>query len=135
VGDIIEKGVVNMEGDDHRAARKMLTGASNVPNSRKLILVFQKKARQVSNLFDRAVKAEKNVEEAGTGVFAAVDTFQSFTLDIFGVVNLGEEFNHLDSITFDGAKKKETEHTDWTFPSGLRDRLRTRIAGRYAHVC
>jgi hypothetical protein len=66
-------------------------------------------------LFDRAVKAEKNIEQAGTGVFAAVDTFQGFTLDVFGVVNLWEELNHPDSITFDGAKKKETEHTDWTF--------------------
>jgi hypothetical protein len=43
VGDIIGKSVVNMECDDYRAARKMLTGTFNVPNSRKLIPVFQKR--------------------------------------------------------------------------------------------
>ncbi|KAL1600452.1 hypothetical protein SLS60_006838 [Paraconiothyrium brasiliense] len=118
VGEIIGKGVINMEGDDHRAARKMLTGAFNVPNSRKLIPVFQQKAGEVSDLFERAVQAEKEESKKGTGVFAAVDTFQSFTLDVFGVVNMGVELNHLGSITFDESKagREATEKkTVWTF--------------------
>ncbi|KAJ4296487.1 hypothetical protein N0V90_006532 [Kalmusia sp. IMI 367209] len=117
VGEIIGKGVINMEGDDHRAARKMLTGAFNVPNSRKLIPVFQEKAQEVSNLFDRSIAANK--DGSNTGVFAAVDTFQSFTLDTFGVVNLGVELNHLGSITFDDdkleEKKAKKDAEGWTF--------------------
>lgn len=116
VGEIIGVGVVNMEGDDHRAARKMLTGAFNVPNSRKLIPVFQKKAADVSDLFERAVQAEKDKSKNGTGVFSAVDTFQSFTLDVFGVVNLGVELNHLGSTMFESESVPEKGiPTAWTF--------------------
>ncbi|KAH7067184.1 cytochrome P450 [Paraphoma chrysanthemicola] len=119
VGAIIGKGVINMEGDDHRAARKMLTGAFNVPNSRKLIPVFQQKAREVSALFERSIAADKTSD--GTGVFTATDTFQSFTLDTFGVINLGVELNHLRSITFenDKGKNEKTGKKDstWTFHS------------------
>ncbi|KAF2714603.1 cytochrome P450 [Pleomassaria siparia CBS 279.74] len=117
VGEIIGKGVINMEGDEHRAARRMLTGTFNVPNSRKLIPVFQAKAKEVSALFERAIAGGNDGD--GTGVFTALDAFQSFTLDTFGVVNLGVELNHLRSITFDDdkieGKKVKEKDGGWTF--------------------
>jgi cytochrome P450 len=116
VGDIIGKGVINMESGEHKVARKMLAGAFNVPNSRKLIPVFQEKAREVSALFERAIAADKNGRDEG--IFAAIDTFQSFTLDTFGMVNLGVELNHLQSITFDEnseAERLKKKDSTWTF--------------------
>ena len=94
---LVGLGVLSMEGEAHRAARKLLAGPFSLGNIRKLEPVFQEKARDVGDLFDRAIAAGTDNK---TGVINCTEVFSKATLDIIGVTTLGIDLANITSITF-----------------------------------
>ena len=116
VETLIGKGVLSMEGDAHRAARKMLAGPFSMSNIRKLEPVFQAKANDISDLFDRAIYVG---EDGKTGVIDCTDTFSKATLDIVGATTLGVDLANVKSTTFSEQASKDhkssSEATEYSF--------------------
>ncbi|RYP53202.1 hypothetical protein DL768_001795 [Monosporascus sp. mg162] len=57
VEDLTGKGVLSIEGEEHRAARKMLTGPFSQSNIRKLEPIMWANAKETGLVFDRAIAA------------------------------------------------------------------------------
>ncbi|KAK7996711.1 hypothetical protein PG989_004751 [Apiospora arundinis] len=91
---IVGDGLLVMEGDEHRAHKKMLSGILSAPSVKKLEPVVWEKAKEVGLLFDSAIASNPDEE---TGVVESSDTFSKFTLDIMARVTLGLELNNLGS--------------------------------------
>ncbi|KAK7748419.1 hypothetical protein SLS62_008575 [Diatrype stigma] len=117
---LVGKGVMTMEGAEHRAARKMLAGPFSLGNIRKLEPVFRAKARDISAVFDHAIAT--NPEGSGQGVIDCTDTFSKATLDIVGATVLGIDLENITSANYgkrhgpgsqDAASGKRTE--DYSF--------------------
>ncbi|KAK6074247.1 cytochrome P450 [Seiridium cupressi] len=110
-GMITGQGLLVLEFDEHRAHRKMVAGPFSAPSTRKLEPVFQEKAKEVAELFDRAITA-------GNGKIGKVnvtDTFTKFTLDIVGRTVLGKDLNNLRSTSFASEGGKSTDDGEYTF--------------------
>ena len=106
VESMIGRGVLSMEGDAHRAARKMLAGPFSLNNIRKLEPIFQAKAKDISDLFDRAIYIG---EDGNTGVIDCTDTFSKATLDIIGATTLGVDLANVKSTIFVEQASKDHE--------------------------
>ncbi|RYP78528.1 hypothetical protein DL771_000481 [Monosporascus sp. 5C6A] len=100
VDAIAGEGVLSMEGDKHRAARRMLAGPFSLSNVRKLEPVFQAKAKDIGLAFDRAIAAN---DSGKCGVINCTDTFTRATLDIVGIATLGVDLANITSTTFGGS--------------------------------
>jgi cytochrome P450 len=55
VGEIAGTGLLFAEGEYHRHQRKLLTGPFSVPSMRKIVPVFQTKAKSLSRAFQDAL--------------------------------------------------------------------------------
>lgn len=116
---MVGKGVLSMEGAEHRAARKMLAGPFSLSNIRKLEPVFLSKAKDVNSLFDYAIAANPGGE---WGVIDCTDTFSKATLDIIGATTLGIDLANITSTNFGShapAAKKDNayrkDHENYSF--------------------
>ncbi|CAJ2513250.1 Uu.00g013690.m01.CDS01 [Anthostomella pinea] len=91
VKEVAGHGLILMEGDEHRAHRRMLAGPFSLKNIRKLEPIFQEKAKDICRYFDQSI-AE------GDGKRGAIDcttTFSKAILDIMGSAILGLDLNYV----------------------------------------
>ncbi|KAK1753620.1 cytochrome P450 [Echria macrotheca] len=92
VRPIVGKGLVFAEGEEHKAHRKLLSGPFSLTKLKRLIPVFQTKAKELSTYFDKQI-------ETNEGVVELVSTFSSITLDIIGIAALGVNLQNLETPT------------------------------------
>ena len=85
------RGVILMEGEEHRAHRRMLGGPFSFKNIRKLEPIFQEKAKDICAYFDQCI--EEN--DKRTGVIDCTGTFSKAILDIMGEAILGVNLNYV----------------------------------------
>ncbi|KAK6215908.1 hypothetical protein LQW54_004088 [Pestalotiopsis sp. IQ-011] len=88
------RGIATLEGEDHRASRKMLTSSFSINNIRRLEPVFLSKAREVCSLVARAIASSPDGRAA---TIDCTETFSKATLNIIGVTSLGIELDYLNS--------------------------------------
>ncbi|KAI0839975.1 cytochrome P450 [Hypoxylon sp. FL0890] len=110
--EISGEGIVVMESDKHRKHRKMLNGPFSLTKVRKLEPVCKSKAVEVTHVFDRAIKADKN---GSTGVIDCTDCFSRTTLDIMGIAILGIDLGFLESTAFDASSKTDDKDAEFSF--------------------
>lgn len=125
--DITGDGISTLEGDAHRAHRRMLVAPFAAANVRKRLgPVFKAKAREFYGLldelfvFDAEGGREENRGEGGEDRKTAVITdcvslFSRATLDIVGIATLGVDLAHLGQTTRvacqpQSHKEKKTGH-------------------------
>ncbi|KAI1113714.1 cytochrome P450 3A5 [Nemania sp. NC0429] len=92
-GEITGTGLLFAEGEDHRRQRRLLAGPFSVPNMRKILPVFRKKAESLSRDF---------AELLGDRPFASVevvDALSKSTMDTIGVTILGIELGTISPST------------------------------------
>ena len=58
LGEIVGKGLLLCEGDEHKRMRRQLAGPFSIPNIRKLLPVFQEKAKDVSKYLSHAIPSD-----------------------------------------------------------------------------
>ncbi|RYP18748.1 hypothetical protein DL765_003770 [Monosporascus sp. GIB2] len=100
--EFVGYGLVTMEGEAHRAHRKMITPVFSLNNIRRLEPVFQNKAKEVTWLFDRAID-ENN---GGAAAIDCTDTFTRATLDAVGVALFGVDLSGLKETPISNADDK-----------------------------
>lgn len=67
-----------MEGNEHKAHRKMLTNSFALNNIRKIEPIFKEKAKNICEFFDQKIASN----DGKTGTFDCIDTFMKAILDI-----------------------------------------------------
>ncbi|KAH8657841.1 cytochrome P450 [Xylariales sp. PMI_506] len=125
------KGVVRLEFDEHRVHRKMLNGAFNPANIRRLGPTFKAKASEVSLLFDRAIDAG---QDGKTGVIDCTDTFSKAMMDIIGITLFGVDLSNLNNTMFDSKSSLGTRQ--YTFHEAYNDIFGLDLVGKllmFAH--
>lgn len=85
-------GVLVLEGEEHRAHRRMLANPLSIPNIKKLQPIFEAKSRELCKLLDHSA--------GSTGIVDCTEVFTKVTLDIIGATILGLELENLSSTTF-----------------------------------
>ncbi|KAI1641311.1 cytochrome P450 [Biscogniauxia mediterranea] len=108
--EITGKGVLSLEGEEHRLHRKMLAGVFSAPNVRKLEPVFQAKSKELNCVLDEAIDAGK--EKGRKGVIDCTEVFNKTTLDVIGVTILGAELAHLKTVNKAPGSEKEKVKTE-----------------------
>lgn len=98
VWEIIGTGLATMDGEQHKAHRKMIINCFSPRNLRKLEPVFRAKAKDLCHLFERAIDAQEIGDQSA--VIEASDTFSKTTLDVMGKATLGIELSNMESTTF-----------------------------------
>ncbi|ORY10246.1 cytochrome P450 [Clohesyomyces aquaticus] len=91
VGELAGIGLVNSEGDAHKRQRKLLNGPMSTTNVRKLVPVFNAKARELADQIELQINRSPD---------AAIEIDQNLahtTLDIIGTTALGVELGALQS--------------------------------------
>ena len=58
LGEIVGKGLLLCEGEEHKRMRRQLAGPFSMPNIRKLLPIFQEKAKDVSKYLESAILNE-----------------------------------------------------------------------------
>ncbi|KAH6646939.1 cytochrome P450 [Truncatella angustata] len=101
VKEVAGHGLILMEGDEHKAHRRMLGNSFQLKNIRKLEPIFQDKAKDICRFFEKNIA--KN--DGRTGTFDCTDTFSKAILDIMGSAILGVD---LDYVKPDEARNKTT---------------------------
>ncbi|KAI1413024.1 cytochrome P450 [Hypoxylon sp. FL1857] len=109
--EITGKGVLSLEGNEHRQHRKMLGGAFSTFNVRKLEPVFASKAKEFGDILDQAISAGGE-EKRSSGVIDCTDAFSKVTLDIIGVTVLGVELANLKPGNVGGQPHGRRRHTN-----------------------
>ncbi|KAI6080226.1 cytochrome P450, partial [Hypoxylon rubiginosum] len=88
VKEIVGNGIFMLEGEIHRARRKMLAASFSNPHIRKHQPIFQRVARQLGGVFDQAIDC--NTRDA-VGMVDCRKAFCRATLDIIAETALGIE--------------------------------------------
>ncbi|KAI0843577.1 cytochrome P450 [Hypoxylon sp. FL0890] len=91
VKEVAGHGLILMEGEEHKAHRKMLGGSFSLKNIRKLEPIFQEKAKDISRYFNKCIRENDNK----TGVIDCTTTFSKAILDIMGQAILGVNLNYV----------------------------------------
>ncbi|KAI2467817.1 cytochrome P450 [Annulohypoxylon bovei var. microspora] len=91
VKEVAGHGLILMEGEEHKAHRKMLGGSFSLKNIRKLKPIFQEKARDLVRYFDQCIRENDNQ----TGVIDCTTTFSKAILDIMGQAILGVKLDYV----------------------------------------
>lgn len=105
--DILGKGLIAQEGNEHRVHRRVLSAPFSFANIRRLEPLFKEKARGLSAVLRRAC-VEEGKDGRRTGVIDCTDIFSKAFLDIIGVATLGKGLSQLDTIDFEGGTSKST---------------------------
>ncbi|ETS86108.1 hypothetical protein PFICI_04133 [Pestalotiopsis fici W106-1] len=109
--DFIGEGIATLEGEEHRASRKMLTSSFSFSSIKRLEPVFISKAREVCSLIDHAIESSS---DSGTGMIDCTDTFSKATLSIMGVTSFGIELDYLASNAT-ATRTTATTPSDYSF--------------------
>ncbi|KAI1338823.1 cytochrome P450 [Xylariaceae sp. FL0016] len=93
VKEVAGHGLILMEGDEHKAHRRMLNAPFSLKNIRKLEPVFKATSRDICRFLNR------NIAENGrrTTTFDCTDIFMKGVLDIMGSAILGVDLKYLKS--------------------------------------
>ncbi|KAI1106347.1 cytochrome P450 [Jackrogersella minutella] len=91
VKEVAGHGLILMEGEEHRAHRKMLGGSFSLKNIRKLEPIFQEKARDLCGYFNQCIRENDNK----TGVVDCTTIFSKTILDIMGSAILGVNLSYV----------------------------------------
>ncbi|KAI1141284.1 cytochrome P450 [Hypoxylon sp. FL0543] len=111
------EGIIVMESDKHRTHRKMLNGPYSTTSVRKLEPTFKSKAVEMTQVFDRAIAANRY---GSTGVIDCTECFSNTTLDIMGIAILGIDLGNLAATAFDGSSKTPDQDAELTFAEAYR---------------
>ncbi|EMR64334.1 putative cytochrome p450 3a5 protein [Eutypa lata UCREL1] len=103
---------VEVEGEAHRAHRKMINPAFSINNIRRLEPVFQKKAKEVTSIFERALEASNG---SSTAAIDCTATFTKATLDVMGVALFGVDLSGLNSTQVRGTAAGRQRESEMTF--------------------
>ncbi|ORY71114.1 cytochrome P450 [Pseudomassariella vexata] len=82
-------GVILADGEDHKAKRRLIAGPFSVPSVRKMLPVFQSKAKGLSIAFTAALDGYTQ------GSIQFMPLITKVTMDIIGVTSLGVEIQEL----------------------------------------
>lgn len=94
VSDVAGPGLIAMDGEEHKAMKKMVMPCFSPQNLKQLEPIFQSKANDLCQLFERTVAARGS--DGGTIVIDVTDTLTKTTLDVIGHAGLGIELSNLD---------------------------------------
>ncbi|KAI2622153.1 cytochrome P450 [Hypomontagnella submonticulosa] len=92
VGEITGTGLLFAEGDVHRRERRLLAGPFSVPSMRKLLPVFRRKARDLSEMLEHILEDKTHV------TVEVMKTLSRSTMDTIGVTVLGIELDTISSM-------------------------------------
>ncbi|KAK4161030.1 cytochrome P450 [Cladorrhinum sp. PSN259] len=85
------RGVIFIEGEPHKAARKRLKPLFSGTSIKRLLPLFQKKAEEMTRWF------EKGLDQSGVATFDIGPVYSKMTIDVIGVAVLGVELENLSS--------------------------------------
>ncbi|KAI1406928.1 cytochrome P450 [Hypoxylon sp. FL1857] len=105
VKEVAGHGLILMEGEEHKAHRKMLGGSFSLKNIRKLEPIFQEKAKDICRYFNQCIRENDNK----TGFIDCTTTFSKAILDIMGQAILGV---NLDYVKPDEDKAEDSAQTN-----------------------
>ncbi|KAI0112811.1 cytochrome P450 [Hypoxylon sp. NC0597] len=91
VKEVAGHGLILMEGEEHKAHRRMLGGSFSLKNIRKLEPIFQEKAKDICRYFEQSIRENDNK----TGVIDCTTTFSKAILDIMGQAILGVNLDYV----------------------------------------
>ncbi|KAI2615518.1 cytochrome P450 [Hypoxylon sp. NC1633] len=109
VKEVAGHGLILMEGDEHRAHRKMLGGSFSLKNIRKLEPIFQGKARDLCRYFDERIRENNGT----TGVIDCTTTFSKAILDIMGSAILGVSLDYVKPDDTGAEKSVQAQKNDF----------------------
>ncbi|TGJ85771.1 hypothetical protein E0Z10_g2974 [Xylaria hypoxylon] len=92
VGEITGVGLLFAEGEEHRHQRRLLAGPFSIPSMRKILPVFQRKAKALSKDFETALRGRSYAS------IEVIDTLSKSAMDTIGLTVLGVELDTLSSI-------------------------------------
>lgn len=93
-------------------AATVINPAFSINNMRRLEPVFQKKAKEVTSLFERALEASNG---SSTAAIDCTATFTKATLDVMGVALFGVDLSGLNSTQFRGTAAGRQRGSEMTF--------------------
>lgn len=108
VKEVAGHGLVLMEGEEHRAHRKMLTNSFSLKNLRKMEPVFRAKAKDICRYFDMCISEN----DGKTGSFDCITTFMKAILDIMGTALLGIDLDYVKPNDDDTSSASELVHEE-----------------------
>lgn len=85
------EGLVNVEGNQHKAMRKAVAPAFSGHHIRELVPLFYSKSLQLANSMAREVRTSPN------GILEITGLMSRVTLDIIGAAGIGKDFNTTDN--------------------------------------
>lgn len=103
--DINGRGVLALEGAEHRAHRRVLSAPFSLRNVRRLEPLFRDKARGVNAVLQQIIDDDG---DGMTGVVDCTEVFGKAFLDIIGVAILGRELSELATIVGAGGGVSST---------------------------
>ncbi|KAK4189503.1 putative cytochrome P450 E-class, group I [Podospora australis] len=90
-----ERGVLFLEGDEHKFVRRQLNSIFSLQSVKKIMPVFQKRAGDLTAYF------EKRLDQNGIGEFDINTVYSKATIDVTGAAILGVELGNLTDSTGD----------------------------------
>ncbi|KAK0702076.1 cytochrome P450 [Lasiosphaeria miniovina] len=89
VGEIIGRGLLFTEGEEHKKQRRILAGLFSASSIKRMLPIFHEKARSLTKFLEQGLDENRRV------TFEAVDAFSKMTIDVVGVTVLGVELGNL----------------------------------------
>lgn len=93
IGEIAGRGLLFVEGEEHRRQRRVLSRIFSVPSLKRLTPSFQDKAAKLTTWFDR------ELDGTGKGTVEVTRLFDKMTIDSIGSAILGINLDNLKSQT------------------------------------
>lgn len=110
VRDVAGAGLINMDGEEHRAHKKMIMPCFSPRNLKQLEPILESKARKLCHILERAIAADKqDGTSKDTAVIDVTEILTKTTLDVIGHAGLGIELSNLadsDSFSHDTSTQK-----------------------------
>ncbi|KAH7412846.1 cytochrome P450 [Cadophora sp. MPI-SDFR-AT-0126] len=104
LGEFLGRGVLFSVGAEHRLQRRFLAGPFSTPNIRRLLPIFQEKARDLSSFLERSIESDAR------GNIEIESAYIKATLDIVGATILGIELSKLKSSSASPLNFEECYH-------------------------
>lgn len=90
-GEIIPGGLLFSKGEEHKKRRRALAGPMSLPKTRRLVPVFQEKARAWVNFL------QSELDAGGDGVWDVEPSMHKLLLEMIVVIALGVELTQMES--------------------------------------
>ncbi|KAJ4394846.1 hypothetical protein N0V93_004066 [Gnomoniopsis smithogilvyi] len=112
--EVAGHGVILMEGNEHKAHRRMLNNSFTLNSIRKIEPTFKEKAKNICELFEKKIDSN----DGKTGTFNCIDTFMKAILDIMGIVVLGVNLDYVKPGDDFGAEDEHVGEKSSAFERG-----------------